>query len=165
MPEPGRVPVQFWSGKSNGSAKHEREANRGCSTLRATTRALRIGHDLKALNCCSGGRGRTRTYEGVSQRIYSPPPLPLGTLSRTSRACRWANTLLDDARTAITRTDGNSVAGVIMADTRTVNRRASGRFVGPAALLPRRRDPQSPRPYRPWRPKRCALWVRRWRFR
>ena len=27
-----------------------------------------------------GGRGRTRTYEGVSQRIYSPPPLPLGTL-------------------------------------------------------------------------------------
>src|SRR5579884_1131310 len=28
-----------------------------------------------------GGRGRTRTYEGVSQRIYSPPPLPLGTLS------------------------------------------------------------------------------------
>src|SRR5258707_370701 len=27
-----------------------------------------------------GGGGRTRTYEGVSQRIYSPPPLPLGTL-------------------------------------------------------------------------------------
>src|SRR5262249_30362338 len=32
----------------------------------------------------SGGGGRTRTYEGVSQRIYSPPPLPLGTLPRTS---------------------------------------------------------------------------------
>src|SRR5215468_4184998 len=30
----------------------------------------------------SGGGGRTRTYEGVSQRIYSPPPLPLGTLPR-----------------------------------------------------------------------------------
>src|SRR3954451_21506905 len=29
-----------------------------------------------------GGGGRTRTYEGVSQRIYSPPPLPLGTLPR-----------------------------------------------------------------------------------
>jgi hypothetical protein len=28
-----------------------------------------------------GGRGRTRTYEGIRQRIYSPPPLPLGTLS------------------------------------------------------------------------------------
>src|SRR5262249_42078011 len=28
----------------------------------------------------AGGGGRTRTYEGVSQRIYSPPPLPLGTL-------------------------------------------------------------------------------------
>ena len=27
----------------------------------------------------AGGGGRTRTYEGVSQRIYSPPPLPLGT--------------------------------------------------------------------------------------
>src|SRR5262249_46830878 len=32
----------------------------------------------------AGGGGRTRTYEGVSQRIYSPPPLPLGTLPRTS---------------------------------------------------------------------------------
>jgi hypothetical protein len=30
----------------------------------------------------NGGGGRTRTYEGVSQRIYSPPPLPLGTLPR-----------------------------------------------------------------------------------
>src|ERR1700738_1810502 len=29
-----------------------------------------------------GGGGRTRTYEGVSQRIYSPPPLPLGSLPR-----------------------------------------------------------------------------------
>ena len=28
-----------------------------------------------------GGRGRTRTYEAVKQGIYSPPPLPLGTLS------------------------------------------------------------------------------------
>ena len=36
-----------------------------------------------------GGGGRTRTYEGVSQRIYSPPPLPLGTLPRrrTSHPC------------------------------------------------------------------------------
>ena len=33
-----------------------------------------------------GGRGRTRTYEGVSQRIYSPPPLPLGTLSPRKHA-------------------------------------------------------------------------------
>src|SRR5579863_2428969 len=36
-----------------------------------------------AARAWAGGRGRTRTYEGVSQRIYSPPPLPLGTLSRT----------------------------------------------------------------------------------
>jgi site-specific recombinase XerD len=39
----------------------------------------------KAKNA-GGGRGRTRTYEGVSQRIYSPPPLPLGTLSRKASA-------------------------------------------------------------------------------
>jgi hypothetical protein len=32
-----------------------------------------------------GGGGRTRTYEGISQRIYSPPPLPLGTLPRRAR--------------------------------------------------------------------------------
>ena len=30
-----------------------------------------------------GGGGRTRTYEGVSQRIYSPPHLPLWTLPQT----------------------------------------------------------------------------------
>src|SRR5579871_3373627 len=29
-----------------------------------------------------GGGSRTRTYEGVRQRIYSPPPLPLGTFPR-----------------------------------------------------------------------------------
>ena len=49
--------------------------------------------------CCStielhprraGGGGRTRTYEGVSQRIYSPPPLPLGTLPRTTPRARPA---------------------------------------------------------------------------
>ncbi len=54
-----------------------------------------------AAGATAGGGGRTRTYEGVSQRIYSPPPLPLGTLPRTShpRGCvgraglwgaRWA---------------------------------------------------------------------------
>jgi hypothetical protein len=37
-------------------------------------------------NFWSGGGGRTRTYEGVSQRIYSPPPLPLGTLPRNQGA-------------------------------------------------------------------------------
>ena len=35
-----------------------------------------------------GGGGRTRTYEGVSQRIYSPPPLPLGTLPRNDALIR-----------------------------------------------------------------------------
>jgi hypothetical protein len=32
-----------------------------------------------------GGGGRTRTYEGIRQRIYSPPPLPLGTLPHPVR--------------------------------------------------------------------------------
>src|SRR5712691_2719123 len=42
----------------------------------------------------AGGGGRTRTYEGVSQRIYSPPPLPLGTLPRRRRG------ILADARSS-----------------------------------------------------------------
>src|ERR1700737_1908246 len=42
-----------------------------------------LAEPLLAKRAKAGGRGRTRTYEGVSQRIYSPPPLPLGTLSRT----------------------------------------------------------------------------------
>jgi hypothetical protein len=45
-----------------------------------------------------GGRGRTRTYEGVSQRIYSPPPLPLGTLSRNHRP--WASQMATAGRPA-----------------------------------------------------------------
>jgi hypothetical protein len=40
-----------------------------------------------------GGGGRTRTYEGVSQRIYSPPPLPLGTLPRQTGYVNAGNTL------------------------------------------------------------------------
>ena len=35
----------------------------------------------------NGGRGRTRTYEAVKQGIYSPPPLPLGTLSPRFQNC------------------------------------------------------------------------------
>src|SRR6201996_8107262 len=34
----------------------------------------------------AGGGSRTRTYEGVRQRIYSPPPLPLGTFPLARRA-------------------------------------------------------------------------------
>ena len=41
-----------------------------------------------AAGATAGGGGRTRTYEGVSQRIYSPPPLPLGTLPRTVASSR-----------------------------------------------------------------------------
>src|SRR3954454_18575461 len=41
------------------------------------------GSPAGAQGAKAGGRGRTRTYEVVRQRIYSPPPLPLGTLSQT----------------------------------------------------------------------------------
>src|SRR5689334_23569609 len=44
--------------------------------------ACEFAKDLIDRAMGSGGGGRTRTYEGVSQRIYSPPPLPLGTLPR-----------------------------------------------------------------------------------
>src|SRR5437879_2186309 len=33
-----------------------------------------------------GGGSRTRTYEGVRQGIYSPPPLPLGTFPQRARS-------------------------------------------------------------------------------
>lgn len=33
----------------------------------------------RQFNLHKSGPGRTRTYEGLRQRIYSPPPLPLGT--------------------------------------------------------------------------------------
>ena len=36
----------------------------------------------KAASGARGGGSRTRTCEGVRQRIYSPPPLPLGTFPR-----------------------------------------------------------------------------------
>ena len=60
-----------------------------CSTIELHPH--QAGHQARHSPCAArprqpgpetgGGRGRTRTYEGVSQRIYSPPPLPLGTLS------------------------------------------------------------------------------------
>jgi hypothetical protein len=55
-------------------------------------RRTRLAHGLRmaaprvAVRAKRGGGGRTRTYEGVSQRIYSPPPLPLGTLPRNRGA-------------------------------------------------------------------------------
>src|SRR5215472_12194591 len=41
-------------------------------------------------NFRGGGGSRTRTYEGVSQRIYSPPPLPLGTFPQTRHPQLWS---------------------------------------------------------------------------
>src|SRR5205814_1288389 len=41
----------------------------------------RSGAPAKA-RAARGGGSRTRTCEGVRQRIYSPPPLPLGTFPR-----------------------------------------------------------------------------------
>jgi hypothetical protein len=60
-----------------------------CSTIELHPRQKSVGSNQVSDGYCflmslipSGGGGRTRTYEGVSQRIYSPPPLPLGTLPR-----------------------------------------------------------------------------------
>ena len=53
---------------------------------RALRRAARRILLTQARSAKRGGGGRTRTYEGVSQRIYSPPPLPLGTLPRNRGA-------------------------------------------------------------------------------
>src|ERR1700719_1043633 len=45
-----------------------------------------------------GGGGRTRTYEGVSQRIYSPPPLPLGSVPRRRTSYLLERTFLSAGR-------------------------------------------------------------------
>src|SRR5665213_4113102 len=47
-----------------------------CTTIVLYPRPRRGRHSLKEPR---GGGSRTRTCEGVRQRIYSPPPLPLGT--------------------------------------------------------------------------------------
>src|SRR5262245_54053593 len=62
----------------------DRLARRRASTIKRLRRASlrpRLA-SRSAEGAKAGGGGRTRTYEGVSQRIYSPPPLPLGTLPR-----------------------------------------------------------------------------------
>src|SRR5687768_14849442 len=41
---------------------------------------------LDSVHRARGGGSRTRTCEGVRQRIYSPPPLPLGTFPQRVRS-------------------------------------------------------------------------------
>src|ERR1700684_3897084 len=72
-----------------------------------------------------GGRGRTRTYEGVSQRIYSPPPLPLGTLSRTPCMPAGTRFRMTWERTLPVKT-GIPWGLFIAADRRSVNRARDG---------------------------------------
>lgn len=47
---------------------------------------LRTSRRFLSIAC--SGPGRTRTYEGYRQRIYSPPPLPLGTLTQILKRFR-----------------------------------------------------------------------------
>ena len=50
-----------------------------CTTIVLYPRDARMGGRRRLARATAGGGSRTRTYEGVRQRIYSPPPLPLGT--------------------------------------------------------------------------------------
>src|SRR5262245_37904532 len=59
----------------------------------------------------AGGGGRTRTYEGVSQRIYSPPPLPLGTLPQNGHASARAVCVFAPADVNIVLSFGIAPAG------------------------------------------------------
>src|SRR5262245_45511308 len=68
--------------KDRRPALANRLARRGASTIERLRRACLRLTSRSAERAKAGGGGRTRTYEGVSQRIYSPPPLPLGTLPR-----------------------------------------------------------------------------------
>jgi hypothetical protein len=69
----------------------------------------RLAHNpLPYRDFFAGGGGRTRTYEGVSQRIYSPPPLPLGTLprARTSHpADARSGRVMGSARRSVNRAE------------------------------------------------------------
>ena len=49
--------------------------------MRSTTELRGPIHNGRLLCKLMSGPGRTRTCEGVRQRIYSPSPLPLGTLT------------------------------------------------------------------------------------
>src|SRR5262245_5158241 len=68
--------------KDRRPALANRLARRRASTIERLRRACLRLTSRSAERAKAGGGGRTRTYEGVSQRIYSPPPLPLGTLPR-----------------------------------------------------------------------------------
>jgi hypothetical protein len=61
-----------------------------------------------------GGRGRTRTYEGVSQRIYSPPPLPLGTLSPQANRAQKSPRLMGDGANPCQRETAAFAASHVM---------------------------------------------------
>src|SRR5712691_4797370 len=76
----------------------------------------------------AGGGGRTRTYEGVSQRIYSPPPLPLGTLPR-----RRTRTLADARFSWQGGVMGSALGGVNRGANRGHSRPERG---GKAASMP-----------------------------
>ena len=79
------VAVTFAAPRLAGQLKRRSaETPRLRQRLWRATFAVEAGLPTEALQGAkAGGRGRTRTCEGVSQRIYSPPPLPLGTLSQT----------------------------------------------------------------------------------
>ena len=96
----------------------------------------------------AGGGGRTRTYEGVSQRIYSPPPLPLGTLSQT---CALASSSSKDKRDWPA---GRPGSGALWSATLLEVNGSGGALVNR-----RRRLRKRPGPYLSWnRPyeRRCA---------
>ena len=54
----------------------------GGSSPRSAYPLAGYGTHVRRQRPARGGGSRTRTYEGVRQGIYSPPPLPLGTFPR-----------------------------------------------------------------------------------
>src|SRR5262245_31385480 len=60
--------------KDRRPAIANRLARRRASTIKRLRRACLRLTSRSADRAKAGGGGRTRTYEGVSQRIYSPPP-------------------------------------------------------------------------------------------
>src|SRR5665213_182484 len=65
------IPVNFAAGAGSGNRTRILSLEGCCTTI--------VLYPRTGSSNARGGGSRTRTCEGVRQRIYSPPPLPLGT--------------------------------------------------------------------------------------
>ena len=77
-----RHPLAVFLGRTGQRAHDGTRTHDLILTKNVLCRLSYVGNlDRSYVVAAFSGPGRTRTYEGYRQRIYSPPPLPLGTLT------------------------------------------------------------------------------------